>query len=210
MEIRSATFVCSSQKLSQCPSGGLPEFAFIGRSNVGKSSLINMLTDNSSLAKVSSTPGKTRLINHFRIDERWYLVDLPGYGYARAPKEEQAKWGVFLEDYLRTEKRLVHVLLLVDLRHDPTADDRMLADFFYRYRIPFSVIATKEDKVRRSDVRPRLNAVAAALKLGVDNVFSVSSVEKRGKEKVLALIEHILDAAKAAEAVPGGESQETL
>ena len=196
MEIKQATFIKSASDAASFLVSDKPQIAVAGKSNVGKSSFINFLANQNKLARTSNTPGRTRLVNYFDFGS-FLLVDLPGYGYAKAPKEEQVKWGVFLEDYLLSETHLRRVLLLVDIRHDPTADDRMLADFFYKHTIPFSVIATKEDKLKRSEIKPRLSATAAALKLGVDNVFAVSSEKKTGKERVLALLDDILAVPEA-------------
>ena len=148
MKISSATFAFSSGKLSQIPDDGLPEFAFIGRSNVGKSSLINMLTDNGALAKVSATPGKTKLINHFLINRQWYLVDLPGYGYAAVSQLTRRVWDNLVLSYLQDRSQLRRVFLLIDARHGPMKNDVELMKILDSYAIVFQMVLTKADKIK--------------------------------------------------------------
>ena len=145
MKITSAGFAFSSGRISQIPDDGLPEFAFIGRSNVGKSSLINMLTDNGSLAKVSATPGKTKLINHFLINGQWYLVDLPGYGYAKASKSDRREFGKLITDYVTKAKKMWFLFVLVDSRHAPMPIDLDFMRMLGREGVPFGVVFTKCD-----------------------------------------------------------------
>lgn len=147
MKITSAGFAFSSGRISQIPDDGLPEFAFIGRSNVGKSSLINMLTDNGSLAKVSATPGKTKLINHFLINGQWYLVDLPGYGYAKASKSDRREFGKLITDYVTKAKKMWFLFVLVDSRHAPMPIDLDFMRMLGREGVPFGVVFTKCDKL---------------------------------------------------------------
>lgn len=192
IEIKNAVFVKSASDRSNFLHGDKPQIAVAGKSNVGKSSFINFLANHGKLARTSNTPGRTRLVNYFDFGN-FLLVDLPGYGFAKAPKEEQEKWGIFLEDYLLCEPNLKRVVLLVDIRHDPTAEDKMLVDYLYAHTIPFSVIATKEDKLKKSEIKPRLSAIAASLRLGIGNIFSVSSEKKTGKDKVLTLLSEILE-----------------
>ena len=192
IEIKNAVFIKSAADRSGFLSGEKPQIAVAGKSNVGKSSFINFLANNGKLARTSNTPGRTRLINYFDFGS-FLLVDLPGYGFAKAPKAEQERWGIFLEDYLRGEPALRRVILLVDIRHDPTREDQMLVDYLYANTIPFSVIATKEDKLRKSEIRPRLTSIANALALGADNLFSVSSEKKTGRERVISLLSEILE-----------------
>ena len=142
MHISSAVFTVSSQKLSQCPTDGLPEFALIGRSNVGKSSLINMLTDRPGLAKVSSTPGKTRLINHFKINAKWYLVDLPGYGYARVSKNQRGEFSKLITDYVQKREAMVFLFVLIDSRLDPQKIDLDFIRMLGEHGVPFGLIFT--------------------------------------------------------------------
>ena len=147
MQINKAQFVCSSERLSQLPKDSLPEFAFIGRSNVGKSSLVNMLTGRSGLAKVSGTPGKTRLINHFRINDSWYLVDLPGYGYARTSKTQRDEFAKIITDYVLRCERMHFLFVLVDSRLEPQKIDLRFIEMLGREGIPFGIVFTKTDKL---------------------------------------------------------------
>ena len=152
MEIKRATFKCSSQQLSQIPRDTLPDIAFIGRSNVGKSSLINLLTGHGSLAKVSGTPGKTRLINHFLIDDRWYLVDLPGYGYARVSKSERGEFSKLITDYVFRSEKMHFLFVLVDSRLEPQAIDLRFIRLLGEHGIPFGIVFTKTDKLSRNQL----------------------------------------------------------
>lgn len=147
MNVTSAIFTVSSSSLGQCPSDGLPEFAFIGRSNVGKSSLINMLTDSPSLAKVSSTPGKTRLVNHFLVNGSWYLVDLPGYGYARVSKSQRGEFSKLITDYVLRREQMVFLFVLLDSRHEPQKIDLRFIEMLGRAGVPFGLVFTKTDKL---------------------------------------------------------------
>ena len=147
MNVISAIFTVSSSSLGQCPSDGLPEFAFIGRSNVGKSSLINMLTDSPSLAKVSSTPGKTRLVNHFLVNGSWYLVDLPGYGYARVSKSQRGEFSKLITDYVLRREQMVFLFVLLDSRHEPQKIDLRFIEMLGRAGVPFGLVFTKTDKL---------------------------------------------------------------
>ena len=158
MQINKAEFKCSSERISQVPKDALKDIAFIGRSNVGKSSLINMLTGRQGLAKVSGTPGKTRLINHFLIDNAWYLVDLPGYGYAKVSQAEKKRWQGLIQGYFAADRDLRLTLQLVDMRHPPTADDRQMIDFMIETGIPFVVVLTKADKLNKTQRQERWNA----------------------------------------------------
>ena len=146
MHIKTATFVVSNQDVSKCPKNNFPEYAFIGRSNVGKSSLINMLTNQKKLAKTSGRPGKTQLINHFLINEQWYLVDLPGYGYARVSKSSKKTFQKFITSYFQQRKQLVSAFVLIDIRHEPQQIDLNFMQWLGEHQIPFSIIFTKSDK----------------------------------------------------------------
>ena len=150
MEIKDARFVKSSTNLSQCPGGEQPEFAFIGRSNVGKSSLINMLCGRKHLAKTSSKPGKTQMINHFDIDEKWYIVDLPGYGWSAVSKKQKAQWGVMIEEYLLKRKSLACVFVLLDARHEPQKIDYDFIHWLGTSAIPLCLVFTKTDKLGKT------------------------------------------------------------
>ena len=145
MHIKTATFVVSNQDVSKCPKNNFPEYAFIGRSNVGKSSLINMLTNQKKLAKTSGRPGKTQLINHFLINEQWYLVDLPGYGYARVSKSSKKTFQKFITSYFQQRKKLVSAFVLIDIRHEPQQIDLNFMQWLGEHQIPFSIIFTKSE-----------------------------------------------------------------
>lgn len=197
MIIKSATFQCSSQKVEQCPNT-LPEFAFIGRSNVGKSSLINMLTNTKGLAKVSSTPGKTRLINHFEIDRRWYLVDLPGYGYAKVSKSIRGKFSALITDYVLEHPGLHMLFVLVDIRHEPQKIDIEFINFLGENGVPFGIIFTKADKISPGAAKQNHKAYCDRLLESWEELpptFITSSASVLGKEDVLNYIGSALDSA---------------
>jgi GTP-binding protein len=192
MQIKSATFVASSDKLSQCPPENKPEFAFIGRSNVGKSSLINMLVDIKGLAKTSSTPGKTQLINHFIINENWYLVDLPGYGFAKVSRTEREKWEKRLHEYLINRSNLYCVFVLVDSRLEPQKNDVEMINWLGEKGIPMAIIYTKADKIKPRHLETNQELLRAELLKFWEEVppVLISSAEKKdGKEEVLNFIE---------------------
>jgi GTP-binding protein len=194
MKIKKAEFLSSSPDLKQCPKTDLPEFAFIGRSNVGKSSLINMLTDRKNLAKVSQTPGKTRLINHFNINDTWFLVDLPGYGYAKMSKSEKPKLDKMINDYLLRRKSLRLTLLLIDSRHELLAIDRQFITWLSQNQIPFVIILTKTDKLSRSQLSQNLKSLNLILSEmnPQSHVISTSSIKRAGKEEIFSIIEQTL------------------
>lgn len=191
MIIKSAEFVTSVAGVGQLKDFGLPEFAFVGRSNVGKSSLINAMTKRNKLAKASSTPGRTRLINYFNINNELMLVDLPGYGFAQASKQEQAKWQKLIGTYLECSQNLKRVFVLVDIRHKPNEKDKQMLEYLYYYNIPFSVIATKLDKISRGQIDKHITIIANELSIGKDNILPISSQDKRGIDKIWAEIENI-------------------
>lgn len=201
MEIKKAEFSISSAKLSQCPKDTKAEFAFIGRSNVGKSSLINMLTQKKTLAKTSATPGKTLLINHFNINDEWYIVDLPGYGFAKRSKKVQDDIQNMISTYILHREQLVNVFLLIDVRHDPQKIDREFMDWLGENGIPFSIVFTKADKL--GPVKARMN-VEKYLKSLLDTWeevpphFLTSSESRLGREEVLGYIDEILHAEEEA------------
>lgn len=195
MKIRSARFVVSNSEAGSCPDTRLPEYAFIGRSNVGKSSLINMLTGQGSLAKTSGTPGKTQLINHFLINEEWYLVDLPGYGYAKVSKTERAKFRRLIEDYFHSRPNLLSAFVLVDLRHDPQKADLEFMEWLHSEGIPFSIVFTKADKLKPGAVEQNAEAYLRVLTgtqwLEAPHHLITSAANRRGREEVLWYIEGI-------------------
>ena len=164
MNVAHAEFVVSNTKVDLCPKTNLPEYAFIGRSNVGKSSLINMLCNKKKLAKTSSRPGKTQLINHFLINKKWYLVDLPGYGYARASKTQKKTFQKFIIDYFIKRKELVSAFLLIDLRHNPQPIDMDFLRWLGENFIPFSIVFTKADKINEKDLERKVSDYLLKLK----------------------------------------------
>ena len=186
-KINNSDFVISAVKRDQYPTTGLPEIAFVGRSNVGKSSIINALTNRRKLAKVSQTPGKTRLINFFIINnDQLYLVDLPGYGYAKVSKTEKASWGNTIETYLNVRNELKRVVLLVDSRHKPTADDIQMHEWIKFYGYDEVIIATKSDKLSNNELRKNEKVIRDTLKLTKeDKLYFFSSVNKKGKDELI-------------------------
>ncbi|MCH8535662.1 MAG: ribosome biogenesis GTP-binding protein YihA/YsxC [Flavobacteriaceae bacterium] len=194
MKITSAEFVISNTDVLKCPNSKLPEYAFIGRSNVGKSSLINMLTGKKKLAMVSGKPGKTRLINHFLINKSWHLVDLPGYGYAKVSKTEKKKFQRFIESYFEKRHQLVNAFVLVDLRHEPQPKDLEFMQWLGVNAIPFSIIFTKADKLKPNAIEANLTTYKDQLLDYWEEVppyFVTSSQKGTGKEEVLNYIESI-------------------
>ena len=190
MEITSAEFVISNTDVKKCPAGIFPEYAFIGRSNVGKSSLINMLTSRKGLAMTSSTPGKTMLINHFLINKNWYLVDLPGYGYANASPAVKAKWGKMIEKYLRKSSQLKQVFLLIDIRHDPSDNDRMMYDWIVNNGYRPVIVATKLDKIKRSQIAKQVKLIRETLKMKSETIIIPFSAEtKQGRDEIYTVID---------------------
>jgi len=196
MVIKKAEHVISAVEPSQYPETGWPEIALAGRSNVGKSSLINALTNRKSLARTGSTPGKTRVINFYNINDSIMLVDLPGYGYAKVSKEERKAWGKLAETYLNTRKTLNIILLLVDIRHDPTDDDVLMLNYIRQTGRRFAVVATKSDKVSRSDHKKRIESIKTKLDLDPGSeVIPFSAVKRTGVEEVWSVIESYLKRA---------------
>jgi GTP-binding protein len=191
MIITDARFVVSNKDYSKCPLPDHPEFAFIGRSNVGKSSLINMLTGRKNLAKISGTPGKTKLINHFIINESWYLVDLPGYGFAKISKSSRAEWGKMLQDYLVNRNNLRNTFILIDSRLEPQKSDLKFISWFGINRLPFAILFTKCDKLSKTQLDINLQTYKIALAETWEEIpvcFVTSAKTGSGKSEVLNLI----------------------
>jgi GTP-binding protein len=190
MKIVSTEFVIGAMRPEQLPEDGLPEIALAGRSNVGKSSLINRMIERKNLARTSSQPGKTRQLNFYRVNGALYFVDFPGYGYAKVSKAERAKWGRFIESYIRERKQLKLQLLIVDLRHPPTEDDRLMYDWLRHFGIPTCVVATKADKVPRTKRLRHLRAVRETL--GLDDAVPLvmfSSETGEGRDELWKIVE---------------------
>jgi GTP-binding protein len=194
MKIKSAEFVISNQDVNKCPNNNIPEYAFIGRSNVGKSSLINMLTDRKSLAKTSGRPGKTQLINHFIINKKWFLVDLPGYGYAKASKTSKRTFQKFITAYFEQRRQLVSAFVLVDIRHEPQPIDLSFMQWLGEHNIPFSIIFTKADKLKPKAIENHIEDYKSVLLETWEdfpNYFITSSSKSIGKDELLNYIETI-------------------
>jgi len=195
MEIKIAEFVISNSEVDKCPKQELPEYAFIGRSNVGKSSLINMMTNNKKLAKTSSRPGKTQLINHFLINREWFLVDLPGYGYAKTSKSNKKVFQMLITDYFEKRKQIVNAFVLIDARHEAQSIDLEFMAYLAEIEMPFSIIFTKADKIGTTTMQSNLAAYEKALhKFGWEEIppyFVTSSETSLGKDNVLNYISDI-------------------
>jgi len=194
MHIKTATFVVSNQDVSKCPKNNFPEYAFIGRSNVGKSSLINMLTYQKKLAKTSGRPGKTQLINHFLINEQWYLVDLPGYGYARVSKSSKKTFQKFITSYFQQRKQLVSAFVLIDIRHEPQQIDLNFMQWLGEHQIPFSIIFTKSDKLKPKAIERNILHYQSVLSENWEELpqhFITSCTKFEGKEELLNYIDSI-------------------
>lgn len=186
MIIKSSEFIISAVKKNQYPIDNRVEIAFVGRSNVGKSSIINALTNRRHLAKVSQTPGKTRLINFFLINKDFYLVDLPGYGYAKVSKKEKESWGKTIDTYLHGREELKRVVLLVDSRHKPTADDIMMYEWIKHYGYDVIVVATKSDKLSNNELPKSRKLIKETLKLTQeDRFYFFSSLNKKGRDELI-------------------------
>jgi GTP-binding protein len=186
MRIKRSEFITSAVKKNQYPLDNRVEVAFVGRSNVGKSSIINALTNRKKLAKVSGTPGKTRLINFFLINDDFYLVDLPGYGYAKVSKGEKESWGKTIETYLTNREQLKRVVLLVDSRHKPTGDDILMHNWIRHFGYDEIVVATKSDKLSRNELKKNEKIIKDTLKLSAeDKLYFFSSMEKGGKDELI-------------------------
>ena len=200
MKIKSAEFVVSNSDVAKCPKLTLPEYAFIGRSNVGKSSLINMLTSRKSLAKTSGRPGKTQLINHFLINDTWHLVDLPGYGYARVSKSSKKTFQKFITDYFEKRTQLVSAFVLIDIRHKPQPIDLEFMEYLGESQIPFSIIFTKADKLKPNAIDRNVEDYCNQLLKyweELPNYFVTSSSKSIGKDELLEFISTTNDEIEA-------------
>ncbi|MFT5751681.1 MAG: GTP-binding protein [Flavobacteriales bacterium] len=200
MKIKSAEFVISNSEVERCPNVNIAEYAFIGRSNVGKSSLINMLTDRKNLAKTSGRPGKTQLINHFLINQNWHLVDLPGYGYARVSKTAKRTFQKFITNYFEQREQMISAFVLVDCRHEPQKVDMDFMEYLGEHEIPFSIIFTKADKVKPNALERNIEHYKETLLAGVwfefPNYFVSSATHGNGQEAILNYIGEINDNLK--------------
>lgn len=193
MKIKSVKIDVVAVRKSQYPLNDLPEFLLVGRSNVGKSSFINALINRKNLAHTSSTPGKTRTLNFYLINEDFYLVDVPGYGYAEVSRDKKKKFGMMIEEYIGSREDLKRVFLLIDVRHKPTEDDVLMYDFLKYYNIPTTVIVTKKDKLKPSKLKQSVELIKEKLDLVVgDNLILFSSETKEGREEVLELLDQLI------------------
>lgn len=193
MIIKKAELEAVAAKKNQYPPEDMYEVAFAGRSNVGKSSLLNLLTGRKSLARVSGSPGKTRTINFYRINDEFRIVDLPGYGYAKVSRSESEKWGEMMEGYLEHRPNLVKVVQLVDIRHAPSAQDIQMYDYLKYHHLDGIVVATKADKVSRNEMQKCMSVIRKTLEMGPEDIIiPVSALKRSGQEKVLDVIEQLL------------------
>lgn len=192
MEIKQAEFITSLPKYGPFEGRGLPQIAVAGKSNVGKSSLINRLCRRNKLARTSATPGKTRLINVFLLNRDFHLIDLPGYGFAKVDKQEKARWGQMMQEYFEQADELMHVLCLVDIRHEPTQDDIQMNTFLRQMGIPFTVVATKADKISRGARQKQLAPICRALLVQPWEIICWSSEDDTGREPLLKVLEEVL------------------
>ena len=193
MEIKTAEFVTSLAAYGPFPGKGMDQIAVVGKSNVGKSTLINKLCRRNKLARTSATPGKTRLINVFELNGSFHLIDLPGYGFAKVDKKEKERWGVMMQEYFTTAEELKHVLCLVDIRHEPTEDDRVMNRFLREMDIPFTVIATKADKISRGARSKYLAPICRALSVQPWEIICFSGEDGTGRDELLERIEEVLN-----------------
>ena len=191
--IKNAVFVKSDSELENYKGFDLPEILLMGRSNVGKSSFINMLSNNSKLAKVSSTQGKTKLVNFFLFNKEFMVVDLPGYGYAETSKVEQQRFGKMIDTYLEVSKNIAAAILLVDIRHIPTKQDIQMLDYLTFNNIPVTIVATKYDKIKKTERTKKLQDIATTLKVGIENIYLISSETAYGKDNIVSRIYQFVD-----------------
>ena len=207
--IKNATFITSAAKQEQFIQPDKPMIAVCGKSNVGKSSFINMLANQKKLAKTSSEPGRTRLVNYFNFGE-FILADLPGYGFARVSKTEKEKWAKTLDSFFKDKENIAHVFMLVDSRHDPTADDVHMIEFLHYHMLPFTIILTKADKLSKMKLKEHIRAIAADLYLTPSNMLATSSETGYGKTEVLNKLREIIDNANEPVYVDEDEDDETV
>ncbi len=190
MNVNNASLETVAVKYSQYPTSANIEIAFVGKSNVGKSSLINTLVNRKSLARTSSSPGKTRTINFYNIENKIYFVDLPGYGYAKVSKEEQQRWADMIEDYLKKREQLKFIIMLVDIRHEPSENDRLMYEWLKHYKFEIIIVATKADKIKRSQISKQLLSIKNNLNLNSDELLiPFSSLTKQGKRELWNIID---------------------
>ena len=194
MKIETADLKVLAARTSQYPEDNLPEFLLVGRSNVGKSSFINTIVQKKNLAHTSATPGKTQTLNFYIINDRFYLVDAPGYGYAQVNRDKQKKFGLMIEEYLINRSNLKRVFLLVDFRHKPTEDDLLMFNFMKYYNLDVTIIATKYDKIKQKEKEKNEKILRETFDLREkDNIILFSSITKKGREEVYSLIENVID-----------------
>ncbi len=195
MKINTAEFIISNSEVSKCPQEFLPEYAFIGRSNVGKSSLINMLTNHKNLAKTSGRPGKTQLINHFKINNNWFLVDLPGYGFAKVSKKTKQVFQAFITDYFETREQLACAFVLIDIRHEAQEIDIEFMSYMGESEIPFCIVFTKADKISKTKIDSNIAAYKKQMVINnweeMPQYFVTSATEHTGKEQLLSYIQDV-------------------
>lgn len=200
MEVKKASLAAVGVKFSQYPEDGRPEIAFAGKSNVGKSTLINAMLNRKALARTSSQPGKTRTINFYDVNETIYIVDLPGYGYAKAPKTEIQRWGTMIEDYLNRRIELKGIILLIDIRHEPGKNDVMMYEWLKHYGYDIIIVATKADKLNRSQIPKHLSVIRKTLHLSADEILiPFSGVTKAGVTELWAAIDKLWQTEPKAE-----------
>lgn len=194
MKVNNVSLAAVAVKKAQYPTDGRPEVAFVGKSNVGKSSLINTMLNRKALARTSQNPGKTRTINFYDVENQIYLVDLPGYGYARASKTEIEKWGKMIEEYLLKREELRAIIMLVDIRHEPGANDRMMYDWLKHYGYNIIIVATKSDKLKRSQLQKHTSMLKKAFELGKEDILiPFSSENKSGRDELWDIIDGVVE-----------------
>jgi len=200
MKITQAEFIISAARQDQLPTDALPEIALAGRSNVGKSSLINKMINRKNLARTSSVPGKTQTMNYYRINDMLYFVDLPGYGFAKVSKSQRAAWGKMIETYLLSREHLRLVLHIIDLRHPPTADDRAMFEWLSHFGIPVAVVATKADKLSKNHIQRHMKTIREQLALSSDTPFiPFSSETVQGKDELWSVIQQYILSSKKSD-----------
>ncbi len=195
MKISSAEFIAGAADAGGLLKTDLHQIAVVGKSNVGKSSFINYFANDGKLARVSKQPGRTKMINYFLINKQFILADLPGYGYAEVSKTEKARWADLIEHYLNNEPQLCYVVFLVDIRHDPTTDDLIMYNFLFKTNVPYLIVATKADKIPRSQIAAKKHRLAGFFRVGAENILPISSQAKTGMEQVYQKIDNILSYA---------------